>query len=185
MANNYHEILNERKPTKNKTEHTEIALEMHMKETEAVLIMQLSLPLLRLDKVICYPTFCDDQFICFICLSIFVISEVYEDSSLTGVGFFSFTYYYTYKQLNLHQNLLHDVVFASSCIWIVSPKLLVCEVDKIESLHSQFSIQSVKFRSFISFTELRVQSFTGHFSGNEGLTSATVCLLDFGRVLFQ
>ena len=28
----------------------------------------------------------------------------------------------------------------------------VCEADKIESLHSQFSCQSVKFGSFISFT---------------------------------
>ena len=53
-----------------------------------VLIMQLSLRLSRLDKVICYSTFCDDQFICLICISIFVISEVFEDSSLTGVGFF-------------------------------------------------------------------------------------------------
>ena len=69
-------------------EHTEIALEIHMKETEGVLIMQLSLPLSRLDKVICYSTFCDDQFICLVCLSIFAISEVFEDSSLTGVGFF-------------------------------------------------------------------------------------------------
>ena len=55
-----------------------------MKETDGVLIMQLS----RLDKMICYSTFCDDQFICLICISIFVISEVFEDSSLTGVGFF-------------------------------------------------------------------------------------------------
>ena len=50
---------------KNKTaggEHTEIAVEIHMKETEGVLIMQLSLPLSRLDKTICYSTFCDDQF---------------------------------------------------------------------------------------------------------------------------
>ena len=65
---------------KNKTvggEHTEIALELHMKETDGVLIMQLS----RLDKMICYSTFCDDQFICLICISIFVISEVFEDSS--------------------------------------------------------------------------------------------------------
>ena len=45
--------------------------------------MQLS----RLDKMICYSTFCDDQFICPICISIFVVSEVFEDSSLTGVGF--------------------------------------------------------------------------------------------------
>ena len=58
-----------------------------MKETEGVLIMQLSLRLSRLDKVICYSTFCDDQFTCLICISIFVISEVFEDSSLTGVGF--------------------------------------------------------------------------------------------------
>ena len=65
--------------------------------------------------------------------------------------------------------------FALYCIWIVYPELLVCEEDKIESLHSQFSIQSVKFRSFISFTGLRVQSFTGHFNGNEGLTSAVLC----------
>ena len=72
---------------KNKTaggEHTEIALELDMKETDGVLIMQLS----RLDKMICYSTFCDDQFICLICISISVISEVFEDSSLTGVGFF-------------------------------------------------------------------------------------------------
>ena len=72
---------------KNKTlggEHTEIALELQMKETDGVLIMQLS----RLDNMICYSTFCDDQFICLICISIFVISEVFEDSSLTGVGFF-------------------------------------------------------------------------------------------------
>ena len=42
-------------------EHTEIALEIHMKEREGVLIMQLSLQLSRLDKIICYSTFCDDQ----------------------------------------------------------------------------------------------------------------------------
>ena len=78
---------------KNKTvggEHTEIVLEIHMKET-GVLIMPLSLQLSRLDKVICYSTFCDGQFICLICISIFVICEVFEDSSLTGVGFL-FTY---------------------------------------------------------------------------------------------
>ena len=75
---------------KNKTvggEH-EIALEIHMKETEGVLIMQLSLQLSTLNKMVCYSTFCDDQFICVICISIFVISEVFEDSSLTGVGCF-------------------------------------------------------------------------------------------------
>ena len=67
---------------KNKTvggEHTEIVLEIHMKETEGVLIMQLSLQLSRLDKMFCCSTFCDDQFICLICISIFVISEVFED----------------------------------------------------------------------------------------------------------
>ena len=72
---------------KNKTvggEHTKIELELHMKETDGVLIMQLS----KLDKMICYSTFCDGKFICLICISIFVISEVFEDSSLTGVGFF-------------------------------------------------------------------------------------------------
>ena len=40
---------------KNKTaggEHTEIDLEIHMKETEGVLIMQLSLQLSRLDKIV-------------------------------------------------------------------------------------------------------------------------------------
>ena len=58
--------------------YTEFALELHMKETDGVLIMQLS----RLDKMICYSTFCDDQFICLVCISIFVISEVFEDSSL-------------------------------------------------------------------------------------------------------
>ena len=42
--------------------------------------MQLSLQLSMLDKVICYLTF--------ICISIFVINEVFEDSSLTGVGYF-------------------------------------------------------------------------------------------------
>ena len=41
-------------------DHTEIALEIYMKETDGVLIMQLSLRLSRLDKVICYSTFCDD-----------------------------------------------------------------------------------------------------------------------------
>ena len=78
-------------PLKNKTlgcEHTEIALEIHMKETDGVLIMQLSLQLSRLVKMICYLTFCDDQFICLICISILIISEVFEDSSLTGVDFF-------------------------------------------------------------------------------------------------
>ena len=70
-------------------ENTAIALEIHMKET-GVSIMQLS----RLDEVICYLTFCDDQFICLICISIFVISEVFEDSSLTVVGFFSLMYTY-------------------------------------------------------------------------------------------
>ena len=64
-------------------ENTEIVLEIHIKET-GVLIMQL-LRLSRLDKVICYSTFSDDQFICLICISIFVISEVFEDSSLTEV----------------------------------------------------------------------------------------------------
>ena len=62
---------------KNKTvggKHAEIALEIHMKETEVVLIMQLSLQLSRLDKMVCYSTFCDDQFVCHICISIFVIS---------------------------------------------------------------------------------------------------------------
>ena len=56
---------------KNKTvggEYTETALEIHMKETEGVLIMQLSLQLSRLDKMVCYSTFCDDQFICLICI---------------------------------------------------------------------------------------------------------------------
>ena len=38
-------------------EHTETALEIHMKETEGVLIMQLSLQLSMLDKLICYSTF--------------------------------------------------------------------------------------------------------------------------------
>ena len=54
---------------KNKTvggEHTEIALELHMKETDGVLIMQLSLQLSRLDKMICYSTFCDDQFLSYL-----------------------------------------------------------------------------------------------------------------------
>ena len=77
-------------------EHTEIALEIHMKETEGVLTMQLPLQLSMLDNVICYSTFYDDQFICLMCISIFVISEVFVDSSLTGVGFFSLTYNYTY-----------------------------------------------------------------------------------------
>ena len=66
LANNCHENLNERKPTENKTvggEHTEIALEIDMKKI-GVLIMQLSLQLSRLDKIVCYSTFCDDQFIC-------------------------------------------------------------------------------------------------------------------------
>ena len=82
---------------KNKTvggEHTETALEIHMKETEGVLIMPLSLQLSRLDKVICYSTFCDNQFMCLISISIFVIGEVFQDSSLTGVIFFSLTFYY-------------------------------------------------------------------------------------------
>ena len=78
-------------------EHIEIALEIHMKETEGVLIMQLSLQLSMLDKVICYSTFCDDQFICLTCISIFVISEVFEKQAS---AFFSLTYYCTYKQLN-------------------------------------------------------------------------------------
>ena len=69
-------------------ENTEIGLEIHMKETEGVLMMQLSLQLSVLDKVICYSTFCDDQFVCLMCISIFVISEVFENSSFTGVGFF-------------------------------------------------------------------------------------------------
>ena len=63
---------------KNKTvwgEHAEITLEIHMKETEGVLIMQLSLQLSGLDKMVCYSTSCDDQFICLICISIFVIGE--------------------------------------------------------------------------------------------------------------
>ena len=74
-------------------EHTEIALEIHKKETEGVLIMQLSLQLSRLE--ICYSTFCDDPFICLICISIFVITEVFEDGSLTGGGCF-FTYVLLY-----------------------------------------------------------------------------------------
>ena len=75
-------------------EHTEIAVEIHMKET-GVPIMQLSPRLSMLNRVICHSTSCDDQFICLMCISTFVISEVFEDSSLTGVGFFSLTYYYT------------------------------------------------------------------------------------------
>ena len=63
------------------------------------LTMQLSLQFSRLDKVTCYSTFCDDQFSCLIFISIFVMSDVFENSSLTGVGFFSRTYYYTYKKL--------------------------------------------------------------------------------------
>ena len=53
---------------KNKTvggKHTEIALEIHMKET-GVLIMQLSLQLSRLDKIVCYSTFCNDQFMSYL-----------------------------------------------------------------------------------------------------------------------
>ena len=68
-------------------EYTETVLEIHMKETEGVLLMQLSLRLSRLDKVICYSAFCDDQFICLICISIFVISAIFEDSSLRSVNF--------------------------------------------------------------------------------------------------
>ena len=82
-------------PLKNKTVgggggggHPEIGFEIHMKETEVVLIMQLSLQFSSLDKVICYSTFCDVQFICLICFSIFIMSEVFKDSSLTDVGFF-------------------------------------------------------------------------------------------------
>ena len=41
-------------------DNTEIALEIHIKQTEGVLIIQLSLRLSRLDKVICYSKFCDD-----------------------------------------------------------------------------------------------------------------------------
>ena len=55
---------------KNKTvggEHTEIALELHMKETDGVLIMQLS----RLDKMICHSKFCDDHMISLSVLSVF------------------------------------------------------------------------------------------------------------------
>ena len=70
-------------------EHTEIALEFHMKETEGVLIMQLSPRFSMLNRVICHSTSCDDQFICLMCISIFVISEVFEDSSLTGFGLFT------------------------------------------------------------------------------------------------
>ena len=47
-------------------EHTEIELEIHMKETEGVLIMQLSLQLSRLDKIVCFSTFCDDQFLSYL-----------------------------------------------------------------------------------------------------------------------
>ena len=65
-----------------------------MKETEGVLTMQLSCSCQGF--MICYSTFCEDQFICLICISIFVISEVFEDSKLTGVGSFSLKYYYTY-----------------------------------------------------------------------------------------
>ena len=96
LANTYHEKLNERNTTGKQNcrggggggEDTEVALEIHIKETEGVLIMQLSLPLSRLDKVICYSTICDDKFICLICISIFVISEAFENNSLTGAGFF-------------------------------------------------------------------------------------------------
>ena len=55
-------------------EHTEIALDIHMKETEGVLIMQLSPQLSMFDRVTCYSTSCDDQFICLMSISIFVIS---------------------------------------------------------------------------------------------------------------
>ena len=37
-------------------ENTEIELEIHIKETEGVLIRQLSLQLSRLDKMICFLT---------------------------------------------------------------------------------------------------------------------------------
>ena len=62
--------------------------------------MQLSLWLSRLDKVICYSTFCDEQFICLICSPIFVMrgrGGVFQDSSLTGISFFS-TYVLLYPQ---------------------------------------------------------------------------------------
>ena len=65
-------------------DNTEIALEIHMKETERVSnrgSVQLSLQVSKLDKMICYLTFFDDQLICFICISIFVISEVFEEAA--------------------------------------------------------------------------------------------------------
>ena len=47
----------------NENDFAETTLEIHMKETKGVLIMQLSLQLSMVDKVICYSTFCDEQFI--------------------------------------------------------------------------------------------------------------------------
>ena len=76
--------------------------------------MQLLLQLSRLDKMICYSTFCDDQLICLICISIFVVSVVIEDSNLTGVDFFHLpTTIPTYFRIN---TLVHDIDFASSCV---------------------------------------------------------------------
>ena len=46
LANNYHENLNERKPTEKQNcrgKHTEIALELHMKETDGVKSVQSAL----------------------------------------------------------------------------------------------------------------------------------------------
>ena len=103
-------------------EHTEIASEIHMKEREGVLIMQLSLQLSRLDKMICYSTFCDDQFICLVCISIFVISEVFADSSLTGVGCF-----FTYVSLYLSQLFMQQrATFVVKKKFVPFDHLVVC-----------------------------------------------------------
>ena len=61
---------------KNKTvggEHTEIALELHMKETDGVPIMLLS----RLDKMICYSTF--------VMISLSVLSVFRSSSSVRSL----------------------------------------------------------------------------------------------------
>ena len=71
-----------------------------MKEME-LLIKQLSLQLSRLDKMICQSTFSDDQLICLIGVSIFVISEVFEGSSFCFFVFLFF-FFHLYVIQNLH-----------------------------------------------------------------------------------
>ena len=54
--------------------------------------------------------------------------------------------------MDVCSTLMPTAGLAALQAWDYKLPCSVCEVDKIDSLHSQFSSQSVKFGSFISFT---------------------------------